>query len=587
MAFESLEPIVFEASLEQSFLDDCAMDLMIRLQDERENLWPNQIQSLEKLIEFIESGKLEGLIKQPMGAGKTRLFGEILAGINHPSLVLVPRKNLIEQTRGMLLGDKQNEGFGFFDSEILAVESMSGRAVARDLEAINEVFQSQSDFRGVILMTYQSFISERNQAVLEAIMQHVHVIISDEAHRSLGSKTQKVMKGLEGAKAEIKKETRRQSEDVLEDELTDEDLKVLDKTEDEEEAKAAELIRKKFPALHLRLTATPRLRQKEVSEAYGLEVIDWVRIQDLVEDGTLILPQLPQIGNAIYRTHEKLRINNRILQELAESGAFIMEDGRTVFEAVTMEYLEKRAENDGYLPGVAFCSTIEQAELYRQYLESLGLVAVRCTTGNEKYREGIDVSLAKELLENPKESDERVDVVVTVSQVGEGWDVPTLRAAMWMGPIRSPARFLQGNGRIMRSLLFDTIFPAKSRANTFIFEPEWEIRRVIKPDEDKPQTEAEGKSQRAKVKNDEEEGDQPLFSTRNFFERLVELDEFDPEALREIDPNLRVHEAIDLHNDDHLRILIGNVRNLIQNGQGVNLANAKFVYKEKSWGIDN
>ena len=43
-----------------------------------------------------------------------------------------------------------------------------------------------------------------------------------------------------------------------------------------------------------------------------------------------------------------------------------------------------------------------------------------------------------------------LDIIVTVSKVSEGFDYPPLVCALWFCPSLSPAKIMQGNGRIMR-----------------------------------------------------------------------------------------------------------------------------------------
>ena len=43
-----------------------------------------------------------------------------------------------------------------------------------------------------------------------------------------------------------------------------------------------------------------------------------------------------------------------------------------------------------------------------------------------------------------------LDVIVTVTKVSEGFNYPPLACALWFTPALSPAKILQGNGRIMR-----------------------------------------------------------------------------------------------------------------------------------------
>ena len=102
-----------------------AGELKNHLNIEKENLRRVQIRGFEKLIKFVLTGKLSGLIKQPTGAGKTRFFGEILVAINMPSLVLVPRINLVNDTKDELVGAEERdiEGLGFLDDEVLILQN--------------------------------------------------------------------------------------------------------------------------------------------------------------------------------------------------------------------------------------------------------------------------------------------------------------------------------------------------------------------------------------------------------------------------------------------------------------------------------
>lgn len=69
------------------------------------------------------------------------------------------------------------------------------------------------------------------------------------------------------------------------------------------------------------------------------------------------------------------------------------------------------------------------------------------------------------------------DGVSTVAKVAEGWDVKTLRCALHFCPIRSEAKYIQGTGRIMRTLPSDEVnhfvgMTEKNTDNTIIIEPD-------------------------------------------------------------------------------------------------------------------
>jgi superfamily II DNA or RNA helicase len=73
----------------------------------------------------------------------------------------------------------------------------------------------------------------------------------------------------------------------------------------------------------------------------------------------------------------------------------------------------------------------------------------------------------------------KLDVIVTVTKVSEGFDYPPLSCAMWFAPALSPAKILQGNGRITRDLDYkrpDSVLDAEGKLNpspnTYIIAPE-------------------------------------------------------------------------------------------------------------------
>jgi len=548
-----------------------------RLEENRSKLRPNQIQTIEKLINALQRGVFQGLIKQPTGAGKTRLFGEILHALHLPSLVLVPRSNLIQQTKGELAE------VGYTEEEIISIEPKSNRGATPQIKnAIKRISESANGH--VIVMTYQSFLSvAKKKEILEQLLTQVKVVISDEAHRSLGEQTKERLREIDESVTTQTKNTRKKilknlkideehDSEEMETELSDEERaeiqEILEEEDEEQQIESVTMRHQGIP--HLRLTATPRLAEKEVQEVFGIEVIDWVRIQELVEDGTLILPQLIETGIATYAldSDETKDISDSFLSQAAEEDRFRMEDGRSVFEANTEKYLELREQCGGSLPAVVFCGTVPQAQKYLEYVRSVGISAVRVTSASGEYDKGMSVKESKKLME-----DGTIDMVVTVSKVGEGWDVPTLRCAIWNVPTRSPARCLQGNGRIMRCV------QGKTRENTFIIDPVWLIVR---------------KEKKKKKESETEKGDQNIEGKRaikqtyqsvNFYERLFDLEEVDVETLQKIGMSVEKRERVDVNNDNHLRLLIGSVHSLIKDGKGVCLIKQRYTCAEKKWEV--
>ena len=538
----------------------------------RDGLRDLQIKGLEKLANFVLSGKLLGLVKQPTGAGKTRFFGEVLSAISRRSLVLVPRVNLITDTKIALVGNAEQDidGLGFLDSEVIAMEIKPGASAPDVFRIIVNDLNGNIERRSVLIMTYQSFlsISKKESQMLDNFMSTVMVIISDEAHRSLGKKTKRLISKYDSVNDD-------------DDEISaDYELDDLDLETQQEIEEAEKLIDKKYPILHLRMTATPRLSLKDVHSEYDIDIIDWVRVEEAVTERVLILPQLPYIGKATYKLEDDQVINDALLNNLAEQERFRMENGQTVAECLTDKYLELREKHFRYLPAVAFCGTIAHAESYCQYLKSRGVRAIRSTSANQDYDAGVSPSDAKKLFHN-----ETIDVVVTVTKVGEGWDVPTLRCAIWLVPRRSPAQIMQGNGRIMRTLPENSLHQAKTRDNTYVLEPEWELLRVSSSLRNKDEDSGTKKT----VKNDPESDDkskQSKVRLFNFYENLVHLDEFHIDTVRGLaGSGWIIREQFDYRNNDHLRQLIGSIEKLVIEGKGISLMTAYFSLPEKAWTI--
>lgn len=84
-----------------------------------------------------------------------------------------------------------------------------------------------------------------------------------------------------------------------------------------------------------------------------------------------------------------------------------------MYEELTLQYMEQKEQNGGYLPTVAFCNTTEQAEFYVQYLLQQGIKAIQCTT-NSSGTNYCDIPTAEAKLESGE-----AEVIVTCSKVGE------------------------------------------------------------------------------------------------------------------------------------------------------------------------
>ncbi|MCH2189240.1 DEAD/DEAH box helicase family protein, partial [Candidatus Gracilibacteria bacterium] len=410
--------------------------------------------AIKDLIRSIEKGQNEGLIKLPTGTGKTFLFGNIIQALGAPSIILVPRENLVDGTYEELVGSDKKKGLGFQAESVFKLYSAGKGNTIEQAKAII----GKEGLDGTLITTYQSFVSllKQNKRLFNKLIKNVGCIISDEAHRSLGEQTQLT---IDTTKSKIN--------DNFEEDVIDIESEILAENE-------IQKVLKKHTLLHIDTTATPRLSKKEIEQ----EIISSATTGEVIEDGDLILPSQKKLGNAVTQIEGdtvKASDNSQPLDK------FMFENGQLVYKKLTREYKNAKKLNGGYLPTVAFCNTTEQVEFYVQYLLKQGVKAIQCTT-NKKGTNYKTPQEAERLLEKGD-----ADVIVTCSKVGEGWDLATLRGAIWLVPSGSPARIMQGTGRIMRVLSEQDVtriqkmsriakkYIRKTSKNTLLFTPEvWE-----------------------------------------------------------------------------------------------------------------
>lgn len=421
-------------SLEQGNYDSASEKILSFLNDsESDYLRDNQRDSLHRIADFWEQGKRHGLIKQPTGAGKTTLYSCLAHCLNEPTLILVPRVNLISQTESSLLG---------INSE-LDVVKISSESDGNAIVQVNAVLD-HIEKKTKVIMPYQSMLSlyRNHPDVLQRLLSKMFLIVSDEGHRALGEKTTSVLKDLD--KQEL---------------LSIEEERLIESLVDQGDLH------------HMSFTATPKLALKDVCSTYGIEMVHEVKMQNLFEDKTLVLPTEEVVGKAILNvdTDKDVRkLSNKDIASFIDEGRYIMEDGSSVINTVLQAFLNKKNELDVPLRGAGFCATIHQADQVVQRARELGLRAARVTSNKKGYEAALEPDLATEMIKNGD-----LDLIVTVSKVGEGWDVQELSAALWFTPTTSQARYMQAVGRIMRRL--ESGEYDKNSSNTFVFEPIWQI----------------------------------------------------------------------------------------------------------------
>jgi superfamily II DNA or RNA helicase len=442
-----------DPDIQQAFLYSTISALNKLLNERGYLLRPKQKESITRIINDLKDGHLEWLLKLPTGTGKTRLFGEIIAAIGWGALILVPRTSLLAGTKKEFLSNEKVLIPGISPEAFHLVDASKDTACVQIRKIALEINENTAP---IVIMTYNAFIAsyKKDPESIKQILSKVWTVISDEAHRSIWDSTHNIRTQL----------IRTEFADTDDEEF---DL-ILNEAETEEILASN---REKFPHLHLLFTATPRLGNKDIRD-YFEHTFSYVTVEEVVRDGTLILPQHVTVWRAIAISNSQ-KLTKSEIATLSVSDRFFAEDGKTpIREEIALKYLELYEKNNNYLPGVAFCRDIAHAEHITKYLNGLWIRAIRVTSDNSQYDGGSSVEEAERKLH-----DNAVDIIVTVSKVWEGWDVPTLRVSLWFTPSDSPARNMQWNGRIMRTLGLENHHPIKSRENTYIIEPSsWEVR---------------------------------------------------------------------------------------------------------------
>ena len=407
------------------------------LKNKNNNLRKSQITSIMSIIDFLISWETRWLIKLPTGAGKTRLFTEIVTSLSLPTVILVPKINLKWQMGEYFMWENV---FNIWENGTVIWDVTKTLKTIREKDIVNPI----------IIITYQSFVRlKEDKKLFGDFSQMIKVVIRDEAHRSLGDKTQEALNDMHSYNEIDEEALQEQDKDLLETDVLSSNEK-----------------------LELLFTATPNLLDKSVRDTY--EEIFGLRIQDLVEEWVLHMPKFIQLSEAYIDIGDQ-NFGERILNQFATK--FVNEKKEFTYMEIANKYLELKQENSGYLPAVGFCRDIEHAEFMKKYLMERWLRAIRVTSSNARYDVWVDEDEAKRMIEANE-----IDIVLTVTKVSEWWDVPTLRCALNFAPILSEAKYIQGVGRVLRTFDFEKEREANETNGTlpksfaYVIEPKfWNI----------------------------------------------------------------------------------------------------------------
>lgn len=262
------------------------------------------------------------------------------------------------------------------------------------------------------ILTYQSLVRivRKNPSMAGFIRERFGVVIEDEAHRGLGYRTKSATNAI--------------TEELGMDEDELEELRM--------EEEAEEIIGSADTMFHYYFTATPNLILKSLSEED--EYITFATVEEAVRTGAIVLPQCVDIGKAFLKTESVNEWKETDIERFAENDEFVDENGIPIKDTIISAYKEKFALHEGKLPAVAFASTIEHARQITEDLRKEGIRAERITSSTKDMHPSDAIALMEK---------NKLDVIVTVMKVSEGFDYPPLSCSLWFTPSVSPMKITQ------------------------------------------------------------------------------------------------------------------------------------------------
>jgi superfamily II DNA or RNA helicase len=406
----------------------------------------NQINAVQRLIDFLEAGggeSLRGRFKQPTGAGKTVLFGVITKLIDRPTLVLVPRQNLLSNTKDELV-------------DIVGIPS-------DDIGLVGGGYLELG--RKITIATYQSHVSRMGEDTnYQRHVQSCELIVCDEAHRSLGERTSQSIESLD-----VQEDAGQISnKGAYSDDTTGDDQELTIQEEEIQDVAFRELDRStNRQCLKLAFTATEKLACKDVADHFP-DLIAEEKQGDLVKAKILV-------GYKIVQAHAVVETNDFEGYFSEEQEAAVLQR-ENVYAKLSEEYSRvlsayRLAENAAAYPlrGVAFCVNIAECDKFAAAAAQLGLRTQIVTSREARGRSGDAVIKKAEQALLKQE----IDLIVTVNKLGEGWNFRPANAAIWARASMSPMVVIQGVGRTCRSY---TDEEGREKPYSFVFETEWSRR---------------------------------------------------------------------------------------------------------------
>ncbi|MEM7375611.1 MAG: DEAD/DEAH box helicase family protein [Bacteroidota bacterium] len=323
--------------------------------------------------------------------------------------------------------------------------------------------ENQSDWERaeVVVSTVQSFVS-RNRYRKRFCPDHFDLVISDEAHRSLGARSRKVFEYFIGFKLGLTATPKDYLKSFDTDGIAHADPRQLE------------------TRLILDTYTTFGCERSEPTFRYSLE--------DGVKDGHLINPKV---------IDARTEITTELLSEQGYVFQSVDEDGNDVEKTFTQKDFEKKFFSDN--TNAIFCETFLNHAMRDPYTGEIGKTLVFCASQNhatkvtqalnilanrlfpgryhsdfavqvtsiikDAQRMAIDFrnnTLNGQSRHNPSYRTSRARVCVTVGMMTTGYDCTDLLNICMMRPVFSPSEFIQMKGRGTRKCDFSQGWMTKS-----------------------------------------------------------------------------------------------------------------------------
>ncbi|MCC6643896.1 DEAD/DEAH box helicase family protein, partial [Candidatus Peregrinibacteria bacterium] len=196
--------------------------------------------------------------------------------------------------------------------------------------------------------------------------------------------------------------------------------------------------------IRIGFTATPRLIDKHVGDYFGKEIAI-TSFSEQVEKGVLVPMKLVEISASIGASE----LNGTSINEKNETRVVEREQ---IFERTLKEYLSLRkqlkAESKPLLTAV-YLNRIAHAHRYAEMAAAEGLKTEVVVSGDDTQSDELRKRIKRieaDLIEG------RLDMVIAVDKMAQGWDFVPLNCIILAAPMTSPKKIIQRIGRGARAL---------------------------------------------------------------------------------------------------------------------------------------